>query len=138
MLIDGGIEVDPAYNGAKPWNACVLWGGYNDLFAGRTPAEVHADQKTWASDRRAAHPTWKIFICNISWTTTLGSQTPIDSINALLAGDRGAADAIIDVRSGLGTDSSNPSFWQADDLHLTTAGEQKVADLVYAAIRAVV
>jgi len=138
MLADGSLEVDPAYNSSKPWNVCVLWGGINDLAMGRTAAQLHADIKTWTTDRRSAHPSWKIIVCNISWTTTLGSQTPIDTINSSLAGDKGAANALVDVRGALGTSSSNPSFWQGDDLHLTTAGEQVVANAIYTAIRAVI
>ncbi len=135
MIGQGASQVDTKYGGST-WNACVLWGGTNDMANSgqHTAAETYGYVQTWCQDRRAAHASWIIVVLNCMRRSNL-NETTRNSFNSMLAADHSFANILIDIATPMGDWVSNPSYWQSDHTHITAAGEAVVSQAVEMALR---
>lgn len=129
MLDQASSEVDPKYVSSA---VAVIWGGTNDLWEGRTGAQVHSAISSWCTGRRSTG--FKIVVLNCIARTDI-SNTERLALNSLLASSHAFADAVVDVATPLGDWNTIPSYWQVDHIHITTAAEQVVATAVSNAVR---
>lgn len=138
MIGQGASQVDSHFSGGAPFNHCVLWGGTNDMGnSGISAATTYGYVQTWCQARRTAHPTWKIVVLNCIKRAGLSDATFRGPFNAqLLAGYATFADAHIDVATLVEDWTTQPSWWQGDQVHLTTAGMTVVANAVSNTLRA--
>jgi lysophospholipase L1-like esterase len=140
MLGQGASQVDANFNAAKPWVLYAMWGGTNDMDdSNRSAAQVYGDLQTWCAARRSAHPAAKILVLTCPAREDIDASLPgrRAAYNALLAADGLTSfDILVDTVSAVGTPGSQPTYWQADHLHLTNAGQVVVKNLVRAALYA--
>jgi lysophospholipase L1-like esterase len=118
-------------------NVAVLWEGTNDIFLGsRTAAQVWADMQTWCALRRAEG-----FKTVVLTTIARGAgNSNVATLNTLIRGtnDGSVYDKLADVASlSQFSSSSNTTYYQADQVHLTPAGYAIIASTVQSSINAI-
>jgi lysophospholipase L1-like esterase len=134
-LIPGGAtRVDANYDPTKAVNVLLAFCGTNDMGDhSRTAAATYALLQQWCADRRAAHPLAKIAVCNVIARADI--EPARTTYNALLAADGLTSfDVLIDVATALQDWSSQPSWWYADNVHLTDAGQLVLASAIGAVL----
>lgn len=114
----------------------VVWAGTNDLYYGRTGAQAHADFKTYCLARQAAGG--KVIAVNMIDRAVAGSWSVAQqsAFNALFASEASTySDAQIDAAATF-TDHTNTTYFNGDQVHLTTAANTIIMNAVKAAILA--
>jgi hypothetical protein len=111
-------------------NALVIWIGVNSVAVGA--AQIYADMQTYIAARRAAG--WnKIILCSeidgqssMDWHNTVWP-----ALNALLYADHSFADGFADLGADARLQNAlDTTYFNADKIHLTTAGYDVVASIV--------
>ena len=121
MLTTGTSVVDTLFvPGIK--NILVIFGGTNDLFFSRTPAQAYADLTTYVAARHAAG--WKVIIVpavSRTATTTPALDAKEAILTSLILGNSAGADAVVPLPLSLiGPGASlNTNLFSADQTHLT-------------------
>jgi lysophospholipase L1-like esterase len=137
---DVATQVDPySVRGrlADKQHIVVVWAGTNDIFHGSSGAQAHSDFAAYCRARQVAGA--KVIAINmIARTTADGFWTIADKniFNSLFAADAASySDARIDAAATF-SDITNMLLYNADQVHITTAGGQIIADAVRAIIEA--
>lgn len=135
MLTEAATQVDPFLHSGSLWKTyAALWAGTNDLaLAGRTDSQVYADIVTWCTARRAAG--FKVVVSSIiaRGATLPGNfETYRASVNTQLRANWTTfADAFVDAAADSRlSDATNTTYFNVDQVHLTTAGSQVYAGLM--------
>jgi lysophospholipase L1-like esterase len=129
-------QLRPLYRTSISRNIAVLLGGTNDAAAAAPAATIYSRISAWHAAARAEG--FRTLCCTI---TPRGDNatynTTISDTNALLRADHTFADGFLDVAaiSSL-TDPNDTTYFNADKLHLTTAGYGVLAAAVAGAIAA--
>lgn len=137
MIADAATEIDTVWNLENTKNICVPWEGINDIYTnGATAAEAYAHYVSYCNSRRARG--WKIVAVTCIPDTRIPYAT-ITEYNELLRDNWATfADALADVEAdarlqGDGAEL-NLTYRTIDAVHLTTAGNAVIAEVVAAAI----
>lgn len=134
---DYGALVAPLYNEDAPHNILLLNGGVNDLFNGRTVAELKADFIALVDQAQA--DGWKVAVTSLpiwgdSYTETrpAGYNDDRDEMNAWIEAGNSGADHYMDVASDawLGdAGDADDTTYIADGLHYNDDGYERWAEL---------
>lgn len=136
-LADAATEIDPLAPAL-----CILLAGVNDALAGSNAAAIYASLLSYAQGRIAAGH--RVAICtelpatstaanNVTWNTTRATlNTSIR--NGAAANGYTVIDLAADATIGGNAASDNTTYYNADKLHLTTAGYAIVAGVVATAL----
>lgn len=118
----------------------VVYAGENDLQAGSTAAEVHAQFRAFIAKVHAALPQTRIVFVGMKPSPSRAKiHDKVKAANALIAGDCAKDarlrfvdiwNAMLDAQGGL-----RPEIFIADQLHLNAAGYAILAPLVAAQLR---
>jgi len=134
MSTDFDAQILPLFNATRSKQFLCAWEIGNQLIAiGATQA--HTNFKAYCDHARAVLPAGtKIIVANIPPRITSGFNTARATVNALIAANWATyADALVDLASDatIGQDSStsNATYYQADQIHMTAAGYAIVAGL---------
>lgn len=135
MITQAATTVDPLFvDGAK--NVLIVWGGVNDIGQDDiSGADAYARLVTYCTARKAAHD-WTIICLTLTKHEFAfyppDYETERTAFNALLAANyTDYADALADVGAAANLqDPTNGTYFDADKLHLTTAGYAVVAAVV--------
>lgn len=137
---DVATQVDPySVRGrlADQQHIVVVWAGTNDVFHGSSGAQAHADFAAYCAARQLAGA--KVIAINmIARTTADGFWTIADKniFNSLFAANAASySDATIDAAATF-SDIANRLLYNSDEVHITTAGGQIIADAVRSIIEA--
>lgn len=135
LTTNAPANVDPWIHGSN--NICVIWAGVND--SANTAQQIHDAIKTYCLARRAAG--WRVLVCTEidaqdAGRLANGWTVKYQALNTLLKADYADfADAIADLGANANLqDATNTTYFNADKLHLTTAGYTVVAGIVGAAL----
>lgn len=119
------------------------WSGTNDLYAGTATATIFASlQAQWAAARADGFKVIAFTVAprgdvngvgGAATTWTAGMETERNALNALIIADSANYDALIRVDTLFPT-PSDTTYFQADRLHLNQAGENLLADTIFAQI----
>lgn len=134
MIGEASTQVTPRYDSSKPFNVASIWGGTNDMVDVRTAAETYANISTWCTARRSTG--FKVICSNTIRRVDL-NETKRTSLNAMLAAGHSFCDALVDLSALLGDWTTNPSYWEFDQIHITSAGTAVVAAAWETAIRGI-
>jgi lysophospholipase L1-like esterase len=142
MIDDATTDVDPLYNaGVK--SVLVAWEMGNDLYFNADVSGAETRFASYCAARQAAG--WKVVVCNLparDHSVTNGGVSPGGdsdaayntkrlSLNTWLAANWATfADGFVDLAADAAFTTFNSTYFNADRVHLTDAGYQKVADLV--------
>lgn len=135
---------DAPYDNRKASNICAVWAGTNSLSLGEdddfTGANAYSLLVAYCQARRAAGHQVVVFTClprdDDGLVATYEAQRLIFNAS-IRSGWTSFADALVDVAaSGNLSNPENATYFDADKIHLTVAGEGVVAGLAYTAIRA--
>jgi lysophospholipase L1-like esterase len=118
-----------------------IWKGTNDIFFGRTAAQINGDIDAVCTAIRGTGKSVKIVLTTVinrlTWTGGMGAHDGAESgvqatVNTHIRGLVGTlADAVFDAQANtnLRTTSTAPNtYFQSDGVHLTTAGENIISD----------
>lgn len=113
-------------------NRLFVWVGVNDLLdaGSNTGADIFDELKAYCLARQAAG--WKVSVLTLPRQDGLADATEVLAYNALIrARWMEFADEIVDVESLPSMqDSTDTVYFDADELHLATAGYEAVGDLI--------
>jgi lysophospholipase L1-like esterase len=130
------VVADPTMDAGATMNVLVAWELTNSVAGGASAATVISDFHTYCANRKTANPTRKIVVL-----TMLPRGAPYEATRATInadirdAGNVGVYwDAVADVAADPDLETINATYYNGDNLHLTTAGYAIVANLVRAAI----
>lgn len=153
MIARGPTVIDPQYrnySATQNTNRLVGWGGTNDLATGTNAATTYARIVSYGTARKAAG--WRVILIGVLPRGSLPSfETARSTVNASLLADfptptafpniytGGAyADYFIDIGAdaniGVAGSQSNPTYYDADLIHLNNTGYGVVAGYVLNAI----
>lgn len=127
MITRDVTAIDPLFDASLDENVLALLAGTNDIGGeGVTGAQCFARLQQWCQERKAAHP-WNTRVMTLLARTGGAFMSAITEHNALVRAGDPAIDRVVDVGAGSPielalSDSSNLTYYQADGLHLTTAG----------------
>lgn len=119
-------------------NVLVVWCGVNDV-AGMTAQQIYDALRAYCIAQRAAG--WnKIIVCseidaqaNMTW-----HNTTYPALNVLLRADHTFADGFVDLGNDVRLQNAlDTTYYNADKIHLVTAGYNVVRDLVYPVLASV-
>lgn len=139
------INTDVAANvlsDLRKGDVIVLWEGTNDLrFNTLSGAQGWANVVTYANIVRPAGA--KLIVCTITARDfsldDADLMDRIDAYNVLARANSSVYDALCDVAADpvfdTRADASNTTYYNADKLHLTATGYDKVSDLLYPVIQ---
>ena len=117
-------------------NVYVAWVGTNDLFTGRTAAQVKTDYAALCTARQAAG--FRVVACTIMNHAITGSwtQADADDVNTYIRANYTSwADDLADIQANANLQTTtDTTYFQADGVHLTDAGYAIVADIVKSAL----
>ena len=133
MITRDTTGVDPLYDASLDENVIGILAGTNDIGGdGITGAQCFARLQTWCQARKAAHAGWNLRVMTLLARTGGAFKTAIAEHNGLVRAGDPAIDRLVDV--GLGSpiepalsNETNLTYFQADGLHLTTAGYGVIA-----------
>ena len=130
--------VDPVYDATATLNVNLIWAGTNDLAGGETGAAVWASLQSYCNARRAAG--WdKIIVLTALPRSAVGDNAGHEALrqafNTLVRTNYasiadGLADVAADSRIGDDGDELDTTYYDADRVHLNTAGHAVVAGIV--------
>ena len=136
MVSDAPEEVDPYFDARRQSNICVVWGGANDL-TWTLPTDTYAQARAFWAGRRAAG--FKVVVVTVIDAGSIDYATRL-AFNNLVKSDPSLYDGLIDAGStpelGAQNANLNSTYYQADHIHLTDAGNTIVARLAALAIAA--
>ncbi len=139
MVIDADATLDVAlYSATASTNAVVEWGGTNDLYFGMSAAQTFNRIRDYVL-RRLANGWQKVYVLTVvkrnDAGTPAGYETARGLLNTSLATLASSRIEIVDVGAHASLqDTTNPVFFNADQVHLTTAGYAVVATMVHSAL----
>ena len=113
----------------------VLFAGTNDIALGTSAATVYANLTTIIDSLQAEG--FEVFVCTLIDRNDLGSgfDTTRAALNTLINSNTAGADGVIDLFADSRlSDASNSTYFQADALHLKSAGNAVIAELIEAAL----
>lgn len=129
---DVATELTPLYNVANT-NLLILWGGTNDLHAGDDGETVYNRLRTYVEDR--VSEGWEVWVlsCIARDSATAGYETERLDFNARLRATWVEfADGFIDLAAlPEFQDFDDLTYYQNDGIHITAAGQEIVADMVF-------
>lgn len=130
MTADAADQVDNEFNSDKT-NILVFYGGINN-FGLDSEATIEAAIQTYCEDRKTANPNLQICIC--TFADAVSYTTKVNNVNTWLrANYTDFADYIADLNGPL-NDHTNLTYYDADGLHMTTAGYTIIAGIVQTAL----
>ena len=140
MTTNAPTNVDTLIDAAQfPRNVVVMLGGINDIAGSADAATTYARIVAYHQARRAAG--WKTVACTIPHATAASvggaAFNPVaDAVNALIRANWGTfADALADLAADSRLqDATDTTYYNADELHGTTAGYAVVGAIVGAAL----
>jgi lysophospholipase L1-like esterase len=142
MITDAAAQVDARFDNGYLSNIVVIWAGINDIVAGESAADLHAEIQTYCAARRAVG--WKVVVCTVTPAANCpdAKETVRTDLNTLLrANYETYADALADIGGdadlGDWADRLNTTYYQADATHFTLAGNTKVASIIQTAIESI-
>lgn len=126
MFSDAVYYFDQLVTPYKP-KMVVIYSGSNDINAGKTPAEVAADCKTFVEKVEHALPDAKVAVISINASPSRWKDhQKVKEANRLIAGfmSRGGNRIFIDTYSAMlaGDGSPRPELYKADRLHPNAKG----------------
>lgn len=139
MNIDAEARIDALWSATAAKNVCVAWEISNDLFFNGTNLSAERRFRDYVMRRRAKG--WYVVVPTVlprtGASTPAGFETARGVLNTwLLAGSSGA-NAVVDLTGNANlSDSTNTTYFNADKVHLTTAGAAEVAAAVQTAVEA--
>lgn len=128
--------IDAIFNGALNYNIASIWGGANDIQAGRTAADIYTDLTTWFSGRHAVGFK-TMCLCVVKMNKPAPFLVTRAALNASILANAAGFDQVLDLDSIPGTPGDGINY-DADGIHLTTAGQTVVLGLVLPKWRAMV
>lgn len=139
MVTQAATQVDPKITAALSAGfadvVATLWAGTNDIANGTAAATIQSDIQTWHNARSASART---VCCTIIARGTLsGAQELVrQAVNAWLRANWASfADVFVDLAADSRlSNSANATYFDADTIHLTFAGQTVVAQLFYAGL----
>jgi hypothetical protein len=139
MAADAATQID-AQRYSRPANILGAWGGVNDIIAGKSAAALYAEYAAYCEARQAAG--WEVLaFTQHSWRYLgVDRDAVIAAFNALvIANWTTFADGLVDLSAepniGPPGSYSNLTYYNADGVHLTAAGDALVAALVKTAVQ---
>lgn len=131
QIISGSSAVDLLYDPSAPKNICILEGGTNDLYDGRTGDAVYADIVSYCQARQAVG--WKVIVLTIlsrNPPALPASFEPERAVcNALIRANwRTFADALCDVDADVRLQDPNDQTYFSGPTHPNNAGLTIYAD----------
>ena len=134
------IAVQQGYN-----NMILIECGSNDIFTGRTPSQAYTDLQTVISNDRTVDSTDPIFVLTMidraNGSQETNRQTYNTSIrNGITVATIGTGPIyLVDIGGsssplGVSGNSTNTTYFQSDQIHLTEAGYNVIANYAYSAI----
>jgi len=132
--------VDAQWSASASRNICVYFEGANEVNLGAgSGSQAFQRHKDYGLRRR--YKGWEVLVCTIppSGTSNATQETERQALNTLLRANWAdfadglvdlAADPVFDAQA----DASNGTYYDADTIHLTTAGYAVIAGLVKTAI----
>jgi len=140
------LSIDFYYSNMGRKNILVCWGGTNDMSPDSliTADSVFSMIKTYCSKRKSKG--WKVAVLTILPRQSTAPNTPTnfesrritvnDSIRTNYSDFAdGLVDVALDDRIGDIADLTNTTYYNSDKTHLTTAGYEIIASLVYSVIK---
>ena len=133
MITRDSTGVDPLYDASLDENVIGILAGTNDIGGdGIDGATCFTRLQTWCQARKAAHAGWNIRVITVPARGSATMNGYISDYNALIRAGDPAIDRLVDVGRGsliepALSDENNPTYFQADKLHLTTAGYGVIA-----------
>jgi hypothetical protein len=139
MNVDAETRVDALWDSSAAKNVCVAWEMTNDRYFNGTVLSIERRMRDYVLRRRAKG--WYVIVPTILPRTGAGTPAGFEAdrgtLNTwLLAGSSGA-NAVVDLTGNANlSDSTNVTYFNADKVHLTTAGAAEVAAAVRTAVEA--
>jgi lysophospholipase L1-like esterase len=150
MVTQYATEVQPYYNSGNNKNIFVVWGGTNDIAAGRTAAQIKSNLETLCNSAKAQgykvvivgeiDRNWTSYVTMNAVRATLSTNMLLDFTNNvtsqvfLPASGITYADAYINLFGFVNFQSYLSAWYQADGIHPNTTGSNVVGDEVSSAI----
>ena len=128
MITRDTTGVDPIYDASLDENVLGILAGTNDIGGDAiTGAACFARLQTWCQARKAAHAGWNIRVMTVPARGDAVLNSYISDYNALIRAGDASFDKAVDVGRGSPiesalSDENNLTYFNADRLHLTTAG----------------
>ena len=140
---DVSTQITPLFRSRLINNVVVVWAGINDGVNGATAAQIWSALQTYCTTVRAAGQ--KVVLCteidgqSAALNTAGWHGTIYPTLNtSIRAGWSSVADALADLGNNANLqDATNTTYFNADKVHLTTAGYNIVAGIVAAAIASI-
>lgn len=139
------VWIDPVYDATAANNVNIIWSGTNDLAGGTSGADTYALLATYCNARRAAG--WdKLIVVTALPRSAAGDaanhETLRQAFNTLLRANwatiaDGLADVAADGRIGDEGDELDTTYYQADRVHLNTAGQAVIAGIMQPVVEGV-
>lgn len=127
---------DGNYDAAKDYNMGSIWGGANDLQAGRTGADIYTDLTSWKTGRAAVGFLTLAFCC-VRMNKPAGFQAERLILNSAILGNAAGFDGVVDMDSIPGSPGDGINY-DIDGIHLTTAGQTFAMNLILPVWRSIV
>lgn len=133
-----GAAADALYDAAYAKNICVVWIGTNDIADGVAAATTLGYISDFCNARKTAG--FKVIVCNIIkqvGITAGAKETARTDLNAALAsGYSSFAHGYVDLAANAAfSNPADATYYQSDQVHLTTMGDTVAAGLVSSAIQ---
>ena len=135
MAADATTHIDPLKGQYGKRNVVICFAGTNDLASGTTAANTHTALSGYCSGRKAAG--FEVYIVTIlPRGTNAVLLAAISDCNDLIKANYATyANGIIDLTAHTEfSDATDTTYFDADQIHLTTAGYALLASLVAAAV----
>lgn len=138
MIADAATQVDPLRDTTMVKDVVIAWGGTNDMTnVPSNPTAAFNSLKSYCQARKTAGFKVIVLTC-LPRGAVAQFETDRISFNSQIRADTSFYDAIADVGAnatiGVAGSQTNATYYNADQLHLTSAGYLIVAGLVQTAI----
>jgi len=128
MVSTAAADIDPLLVSGQT-NTIVIWGGVNDN-ASSTAQQIYDNLAAYCTARKSAG--WsRVIVCTEIDAVSSGWTAKYQALNTLIRDNHSWADAVADLGADARLqDNSNLTYYDADRIHLTTAGYAVVAGIV--------